>query len=226
MDEKQQELVKRLAGATPRSEIKKDPNGLDYVTARYVMNTLDSVVGPGNWSDSYQVMRVMDRNDGTEKWVVECTITVFGVSKTDVGIGESRLSQKGKLFGEPEKTAYSNALKRAGVKWGIARDLYGDGLPESEQDSPVEQPAPAKKQAAKKEGGHWAAGDLKVFWAYVKGTLGLTEDEVHEALEVASVRDFAGTKADAMRLLNAYATAKADAQGGAEIDQYLDRSIA
>jgi len=44
--------------------------------------------------------------------VVECTLTVLGVSKVDVG------------FGEDAKAAFSDAFKRVGVKFGIARYLY------------------------------------------------------------------------------------------------------
>ena len=47
---------------------------------------------------------------------VECTLTVCGVSKTDVGTsGESA---------DAAKAAYSDALKRAAVKFGIGRYLY------------------------------------------------------------------------------------------------------
>jgi len=149
------DILKALAAPTAEQDIKKDPKGLSYVTARYVMNTLDRIVGPADWHDAYQVLNVVSRPDGTEKWVVECRLTVCGVTKVDVGIGESALSQNKRVFGEPEKTAYSNALKRAAVKFGIARDLYGDGLPDDINTSyfdhaPQEQPkpAPAKKPVA------------------------------------------------------------------------------
>ena len=91
-----------------------------YVDARAVMARLDAVVGPGNWSDEYRVIRddtytVRDAS-GNERRVreveVECRLTVMDVTKSDVGSGEDA------------KSAYSDAFKRAAVKFGIARYLY------------------------------------------------------------------------------------------------------
>ncbi|PID87047.1 MAG: hypothetical protein CSB13_01385 [Chloroflexi bacterium] len=74
------------------------------------MERLDSVVSPVNWSDSYRVVEIGNQA------AVECTLTVCGVSKTDVGTaGDSA---------EAAKAAYSDALKRAAVKFGIGRYLY------------------------------------------------------------------------------------------------------
>lgn len=85
----------------------------NYITARTVMNRLDGVVGPAHWYDAYT-----QGQDGT----VICTlfIRVDGewVGKSDVGT-ESNI--------EEDKGAFSDALKRAAVKWGIGRELYGDG---------------------------------------------------------------------------------------------------
>ncbi len=81
-----------------------------HIDARDVMNRLDAVVGVGGWSDSYQVL-----NNGKN---VECTLTVLGVSKSDVG----QTNEGG--FADPLKAAYSDSLKRAAVKFGIARHLY------------------------------------------------------------------------------------------------------
>lgn len=81
-----------------------------HIDARAVMNRLDDTVGPANWSDSYRVL-----NDGRN---VECTLIVCGVSKADVG----QVNKDG--FADPLKSAYSDALKRAAVKFGIGRHLY------------------------------------------------------------------------------------------------------
>lgn len=83
---------------------------LAYLNARAVMDRLDAVVGPGNWNDSYRVLP-----DGEH---VECTLTIFGVSKSDVG------EPPGSDFADKMKSAYSDALKRAAVKFGIGRYLY------------------------------------------------------------------------------------------------------
>lgn len=74
-----------------------------YVDARAVMQRLDDAVGPGGWSDSYDVI-----SDG----VVRCRLTVAGVTKEDVGLGDD------------PKSAFSDALKRASVKFGCSRTLY------------------------------------------------------------------------------------------------------
>lgn len=54
---------------------------------------------------------------------------------------------------------------------------------------------------------HWIEDDAtqRKFWAYAKDNLGLTEDEVHQALGVESTKDFGGDKAAAMALLQNYA---------------------
>jgi uncharacterized protein (DUF3820 family) len=81
-----------------------------YVDARDVMDRLDEVVGPQGWSDTYRVVVVAGES------AVECTLTVLGVSKTDVGTpGDSSDKAKG---------AYSDAFKRAAVRFGIGRYLY------------------------------------------------------------------------------------------------------
>ena len=86
-----------------------------YVEARAVMDRLDEVVGPGNWKDSYRILA--DRRDREGGQVeVECRLAIrLGdqwIVKADVGVGDDL------------KAAYSDALKRVGVKWGIGRYLY------------------------------------------------------------------------------------------------------
>lgn len=83
---------------------------LAYLNARAVMDRLDAVVGPGNWQDSYRIVA-----DGNH---VECTLTIDGVSKSDVG------EPSGSDFADKVKGAYSDSLKRAAVKFGIGRYLY------------------------------------------------------------------------------------------------------
>jgi hypothetical protein len=89
-----------------------------YIDARAVMDRLDDVVGPGEWSDSYRVLNLV----AGRMVEVECTLTVCGVSKADVGVGTPSFSADA---GENLlKGAYSDALKRAAVKFGIGRYLY------------------------------------------------------------------------------------------------------
>ena len=62
------------------------------------------------------------------------------------------------------------------------------------------------------DGAHWI-DNAKVrarFWAWTKNTLALTEDEVHEALNVESVKDFTGTMEQAKELIEAWVAGKSE----------------
>ncbi len=87
---------------------------LRYIDARLVMGRLDEVVGFHNWQDAYTLLPTGE---------VECRLSVrIGgewITKTDVG-GQSEQPDDG----DKMKSAYSDALKRAAVKFGIGRYLY------------------------------------------------------------------------------------------------------
>ncbi|WP_114313573.1 Rad52/Rad22 family DNA repair protein [Thermus caldifontis] len=86
-----------------------------YVDARAVMNRLDEVAGAEGWYDTYEVLadRLVPGRNGEERLVeVKCRLTVLGVTKEDVGEGDTL------------KAAFSDALKRAAVKFGVGRHLY------------------------------------------------------------------------------------------------------
>lgn len=96
------------AGATNNEKTRA--LALPYIDARAVLDRLDSVCGPENWRDEYQPgpaggvicgLSIRINNEWVTKW--------DGAENTDY---------------EPIKGGLSDALKRAGVKWGIARDLY------------------------------------------------------------------------------------------------------
>ena len=90
---------------------KKKGMALAYIDARDVMDRLDEVLGPENWSDKYEYLG--DR--------MVCTISIRcgeggdWVDKAD-GAGNTDI--------EGEKGGISDAFKRAAVKWGIGRYLY------------------------------------------------------------------------------------------------------
>ena len=112
-----------------------------HIDARAVMNRLDEVVGVGSWSDSYQVLP-NGRN-------VQCTLTVCGVSKSDVG------EPNDGGFADSMKAAYSDALKRAAVKFGIGRYLYDMEMEWLPFDGYriIDQPAPKHNQPKKMQNG-------------------------------------------------------------------------
>lgn len=78
-----------------------------YIDARDVAERLDSI--GLEWSDSYIVLQM------ATSWVVECKLTINGITRTDVGTGDGE---------EAPKSAYSDAFKRAAVKFGLGRYLY------------------------------------------------------------------------------------------------------
>jgi hypothetical protein len=151
---------------------------LPYIDARVVQNRLDEVVGPSNWKNSYSEVIV----DG-KLLAVRCALAL----KVD---GEWVEKEDGahldniETFDQAEKAikgVYSDALKRAGVQWGIGRYLYefdapwvdldngrllqaprlpNEMLPEAEriaapakrtETKPAAQPAPEAKAEVKAE---------------------------------------------------------------------------
>ena len=140
---KHAKVWQELSEPFPDGEIKFLPKGgkkMAYITARAVMNRLDSVLGPENWWDAYQ----------PNEHSVECRLTVKlpdgqTVTKVDAGAYAGMSDQ-----GDDDKSGYSDAFKRAAVKFGIGRHLYGDGIPDfytppSEFDSFVNKSAKALK---------------------------------------------------------------------------------
>lgn len=96
-----------------------------YPDRRDIEDHLDTVCGPFNWSASY---RIVD----PEARAVECLLTLYAVTKADVGypnnpIGATSTNKQGVEYridsDEPLKEAYTDALRRAAFSWGIARDL-------------------------------------------------------------------------------------------------------
>lgn len=107
--------LKFRAGATTKD--KSRAIALPYIDSRNVMQRLDDVIGSDNWHDAYSVIHCDGRNAA-----VECRLTINGVTKSDVGTHSTR--NDGKDFEMVVKGAYSDALKRAAVKFGIGRYLY------------------------------------------------------------------------------------------------------
>ena len=85
-----------------------------HIDARDVMNRLDRVVGVANWRDRYEVLP-------TGGVVCRLSVRIAGewVTKSDAG-GRSEQEDQGDQL----KAAFSDALKRAAVKFGIGRYLY------------------------------------------------------------------------------------------------------
>jgi hypothetical protein len=112
-----------------------------YVDARAVEDRLDEVIGPGLWQTTY---RCIDPGDKA----VECTLSLLidgvWVGKADVGY-PNEAKDADNPDKEPWKAAYSDALKRAAVQWGVGRYIYSlelerDWLPVDQYKKFTEQP--------------------------------------------------------------------------------------
>lgn len=116
MSELTKEMLAQLAEPFPANKIsikvqtKPNDNGnalcVAYIDARDVMERLDTVVA-GGWSDEYRA---------APSGGLECALTVMGVTRRDVGDDQND--------NEQQKAGYSDAFKRAAVKFGVGRFLY------------------------------------------------------------------------------------------------------
>lgn len=139
-----------LREETPKSEVKqrKGPGGmmLDYVDARYHYDRLDECVGPQNWQSQFE----RDPKGALRAGIGILTEDGW-VWKWDTGT-ESTM--------EPQKGEHSDALKRAGVQWGISRDLY---------DARAESSPPARRSSSGSGGRPVAHASSKVWVCPVHG---------------------------------------------------------
>lgn len=85
-----------------------------YIDARCVMDRLDEVLGPENWQDEYQIL-----DDGCVVCRLSILVSGSWVTKCDVGAESEQ-----KDHGDKRKASFSDAMKRAAVKWGVGRYLY------------------------------------------------------------------------------------------------------
>lgn len=109
-----------------------------YITARTAMNRLDDVLGWENWEDAYE-------SDANGSDNVLCKITVTLPDGRKITKADSGAPSKMGDDGEDEKGAFSDAFKRAAVKFGVGRYLYGEGVYKatvSSQGRPEVEPAP------------------------------------------------------------------------------------
>jgi hypothetical protein len=115
------DLADRLAEPFDPSELSWKPGAvsgnrclaLAYVTARAVMDRLDAVVGVAGWQDAYKVLA-----DGCVMCRLHVQLGDRWVTKVDVGSPSEQPDD-----GDKTKAAFSDALKRAAVKFGLGRYL-------------------------------------------------------------------------------------------------------
>jgi hypothetical protein len=122
ISEADQELAAALAEPFKLDEVEFKPQSVKgnralaicYIDARAVEDRLDAVFGVGGWQDSYDVLPCGG---------VVCRLSVkIGdgwITKADVGSPSDQPDG-----GDRMKAAFSDAIKRAAVKFGIGRYLY------------------------------------------------------------------------------------------------------
>jgi hypothetical protein len=112
-------LLRKLADPFAAEEIQWKPGqvkgdralALAYINTRAVMDRLDDVLGPDSWEDRYEVLA-----SGDVVCTLKCRVGERWVRKSDVG-GPSEQPDGGDRI----KAAFSDAFKRAAVKFGIGR---------------------------------------------------------------------------------------------------------
>lgn len=112
------ELRKPFSPAAVRFKVQVNPKQREqgfssalivtYMDSRLAAERLNAVC-PGEWGDEYV--------DRTQKGVV-CRLTVFGQTRSDVGFSDDPSTDMGL------KGLYSDAFKRAAVKFGIGACFY------------------------------------------------------------------------------------------------------
>ena len=115
-------LMQALAAPFDPREVKFKPavvNGhramaMAYIDARVIQDRLDEVLGGAGWQDEYECLP-----DGSVVCRLRLRLGNEWITKMDVG-GPSEQPDEG----DRRKAAFSDALKRAAVKFGIGRYLY------------------------------------------------------------------------------------------------------
>jgi hypothetical protein len=117
-----EELTAALASPFDPREVKFKPAvvsgqralALAYVDARAIQDRLDEVLGVAGWQDEYECLP-----DGSVVCRLRLRLGDEWITKMDVG-GPSEQPDEG----DRRKAAFSDALKRAAVKFGVGRYLY------------------------------------------------------------------------------------------------------
>src|SRR5262245_49368076 len=115
-------ITQKLAAPFAPAEVRWKPQtvtgnralAVAFVDARVIQDRLDDVLGVMGWQDSYECLP-----DGSVVCRLKIRLGDEWITKEDVG-GQSEQPDEG----DRRKAAFSDALKRAAVKFGIGRYLY------------------------------------------------------------------------------------------------------
>jgi hypothetical protein len=183
-----------------------------YIDARNVFDRLTRVVGLAGWQDAYDVLP-----NGNVVCRLSVRIAGGWVTRVDVG-GQSDQDDAG----DKCKAAFSDALKRAAVKFGVGRYLYeipnqwvdydeqrrqfikpptlpAWALPKRARGQVAPAPPAATATMPAAANGKLTPGQLAVLKS-LRGRLGLTDADVTKRCEVLGFKPGAMTVAQADRL--------------------------
>src|SRR5262245_13690506 len=115
-------IAQALAAPFDSAEVKFKPQtvsgnralAVPFVDARVIQDRLDEVLGVMGWQDRYECLP-----DGSVVCRLRIRLGAEWITKEDVG-GQSEQPDEG----DRRKAAFSDALKRAAVKFGVGRYLY------------------------------------------------------------------------------------------------------
>src|SRR5829696_5208003 len=121
-DPEVQALASALSAPFEPKEIKFKPQmvknnralAMAYIDARLIQDRLDEVLGVENWQDKYDILP-----DGSVMCRLRVRLGGRWITKSDVGSPSEQPDGGDRL-----KAAFSDALKRAAVKFGVGRYLY------------------------------------------------------------------------------------------------------
>lgn len=129
-DKTMEQIVASLAERTSHERVRFVPQAVNkedktalavpYFDARFTMDRLDAVAGPFGWQTAVQEVKgalcvgiaLYDRDKGEWVWKWDTGQSSDDDDDDDEGVGGA-------------KALISGGLKRAGVQWGIGRDVYG-----------------------------------------------------------------------------------------------------
>jgi hypothetical protein len=117
-----QDVARRLAAPFDAAAVRWKPMKVQgnralaaaYIDSRAVQDRLDEVLGVDGWQDDYQCLP-----DGSVVCRLRCRVGGEWLVKVDVGSPSEQPDGGDRL-----KAAFSDALKRAAVKYGVGRYLY------------------------------------------------------------------------------------------------------
>lgn len=217
-----QQLTAELSACFDPQDVKFKPQSvkgnralaLAYIDARAVQARLDEVLGVEGWQDDYTIVA-----DGSVVCKLSCRLGSEWVSKMDVGSPSEQPDGGDRL-----KAAFSDALKRTAVKFGVGRYLYR--LPSVWADYDVakrqfvQTPAlPTWAIPAKQRGGKKAATNTEA------NNLPANGEELHRRLRDYDAKLAAQKKCTLGALLTHVAAAGKKAGYGDDLTQWNGPAI-